>query len=443
MDELYLDNIDEFVHDHNKIVTYKWLSLTLGVHVNTAKQMLYHYLDHKRKESSAQINATYLVSGKFVDNGQTSHKVSVVKEDQLEDFKSKMSLIVSVHVYSVQKALLRDSGPLYSVDYDAVKDNLMSCSRYSAISCASAVPMSSLELQQAREKHQAPTPEPEHKKPVMNGEAGVASKPSAKPQKGIMGMFANKTAPKNQEGGKDIKSEQKEDAPVVDAPKSKPQAKANPVTNFFGNQSAKKPEKTVKEEEAAQPSSTAEHQHKSSRPAEKQDAAAVERPKDTKKDSRSKTKRIEDSDSEEEKMERKKRRRIKKPEPDSSDEDVIPDSPQQMETREPSPSPEKEVESVSHSRHSEMKTRKRRRVLKSRTFVDDEGCIVTEKGYESESYSETEDDFQASKPTPKVPISARLPAGNKQDEKKNQKKTSANANKGTKQASIMGFFHKK
>lgn len=88
-----------------------------------------------------------------------SHKVSVVREEQLEgvsfhpcfrnlvdknvqllfylfvclfvfaEFKSKMSLIVSVHVYSVQKALLRDSGPLYAVDYDAVKDNLLSCSK--------------------------------------------------------------------------------------------------------------------------------------------------------------------------------------------------------------------------------------------------------------------------------------------------------------------------
>lgn len=102
-----------------------------------------------------------------------SHKVSVVKEDQLEgvrlflciqaasshtisavnsdsssivdperfdanwlrtsfsaDKKSKMSLVVSVHVYSVQKASLKDSGPLYSVDYDAVKDNLKDCSRF-------------------------------------------------------------------------------------------------------------------------------------------------------------------------------------------------------------------------------------------------------------------------------------------------------------------------
>ncbi len=65
---------------------------------------------------------------------------------------------------------------------------------------------------------------------------------------------------------------------------------------------------------------------------------------------------------------------------------------------------------------------------------------MTEKGYESESYSETEDDVQATK---QAPVPAKLPASNKQDEKKSQKKASANANKGTKQASIMGFFQKK
>lgn len=68
---------------------------------------------------------------------------------------------------------------------------------------------------------------------------------------------------------------------------------------------------------------------------------------------------------------------------------------------------------------------------------------MTEKAYESESYSETEDDFQATKQVPKDPFPARLPAGNKQDEKKSQKKPSSNANKGTKQASIVGFFQKK
>ena len=75
--------------------------------------------------------------------------------------------------------------------------------------------MSSLELQQAREIQQAPTSDSEHKKSGVSGDTNTASKPSTKPQKGIMGMFGNKTAPKNQDKGKDIKSEQKEDAPVV------------------------------------------------------------------------------------------------------------------------------------------------------------------------------------------------------------------------------------
>ncbi|XP_047224757.1 DNA polymerase delta subunit 3 [Girardinichthys multiradiatus] len=441
MDELYLDNIDEFVNDHNKIVTYKWLSLTLGVHVNTAKQMLYHYLEHKRKESSPQLHATYLVSGKLEDKGQTCHKVSVVREDQLEDFKSKMSLIVSIHVYSVQKALLKDSGPLYSVDYDVVKDNLQSCSRYSAIRCANAVPMSAVELQQVQEIQQAPSV-PERKTSAVNGNANLASKPSSKPQRGIMGMFANKSAPKTQDNSKDVKSGPKEDSSVTETLKSKPAPKSSPIANLFGPQTTRKPDKPVKKEQEAQLPIALEPQHQSPTPEEEQEPAAVQPQKEAKTDSRSKTKRIEESDSEEEKMEKKKRRRIKRPEPDVSDEDVIPDSPSLVKISEPSP--EKEPEYVQHSHvSSETKIRKRRRVLKSRNFMDEEGCIVTEKGYVSESYSETDDDFQSTKRAPHDNIKAKLTSSSKDNEKKTQKKSSASSNKGSKQASIMGFFQKK
>lgn len=73
------------------------------------------------------------------------------------------------------------------------------------------------------------------------------------------------------------------------------------------------------------------------------------------------------------------------------------------------------------------------------------GCFsstVTEKGYVSESYSESEDDFKPSKQASRDPNKAK-PSSSKEDEKKTQKKASANSNKGTKQASIMGFFQKK
>lgn len=88
-------------------------------------------------------------------------------------------------------------------------------SRYGAIRCSSAVPMSSLELQQARGARQALPPEPEQKKSSANTDTKVVSKPPSKPQKGIMGMFASKAAPKARESSRDIKSEQEEAARVL------------------------------------------------------------------------------------------------------------------------------------------------------------------------------------------------------------------------------------
>lgn len=443
MDELYLDNIDEFVNDHNKIVTYKWLSLTLGVHVNLAKQMLYHYLEQKRRESSAQLHATYLVSGKFVENGRTSHKVSVVREDQLEDVKSKLSLTVSVHVYSVQKAELKDSGPLYSVDYDAVKENLKNCSRYSAIRCASAVPMQAGEITPSR------PPDTEHVvKADMNGHASLPAKPVSKP-KGIMGMFANKSASKKKETGKsEVKAEQRDDAqaPVVEVTKNTPVSKTNAMSNFFGKQAAKTAANPVKEEDVALPSSPVDNRP-SSPPAEgTQMEVEILKEDAPEKDTRSKTKRLEGSDGEEEKTEtqKKKRRRIKTLQRDSSDDEVVPDSSPRKDVEEPSASRGCEVKrepAPYPGEQSDRRTRKRRRVLKAHTFQDEEGCMVTEKGYESESYSETEDDAQAAKPTPALTM---LQSGRKEkDEKKSQKKSTPPANKGKNQPSIMGFFHKK
>lgn len=47
-------------------------------------RMLYHYLDHKRKESSAQIHATYLVSGKSVDDGQMVRTITNNKKTEID-----------------------------------------------------------------------------------------------------------------------------------------------------------------------------------------------------------------------------------------------------------------------------------------------------------------------------------------------------------------------
>uniref|UniRef100_A0A671R5W8 DNA polymerase delta subunit 3 n=1 Tax=Sinocyclocheilus anshuiensis TaxID=1608454 RepID=A0A671R5W8_9TELE len=360
MDDLYLDNIDEFVNDQNKIVTYKWLSLTLGVHVNIAKQMLYHYLHQKRNESSGTpLHVTYLVSGKCVENGSTCHKVSVVREDKLDAVKAKMDVTISVHVYSVQRAELKDSSPLYNTDYDAVKENLKNCNKYSAIRCAAAVSLSSAELQRAQEMALVPPVEKEISKPGLNENTSATSKPSAKQPAGIMGMFASKNASKSQESSKEVKTEQKEDSSLV-----REQSK---VSNAL---------------------------------------------------------KVVDCDDEEMDSQQKKRRRIKKPQPDSSDDEVVPDSPPVPNVHTPSPKKQVKREPVSHQEVSITN-------------------IMTEKGYVSESYSESEEEPEPNSQA-KHSSSLKQSFGKRKEEKKekSQKKTST-ANKPAKQPSIMGFFQKK
>ncbi|XP_068120753.1 DNA polymerase delta subunit 3 isoform X2 [Hyperolius riggenbachi] len=440
MDELYLDNIDELVADHNKIVTYKWLSHTLGVHVNQAKQMLYDYITRKRKENpSAQVHVTYLVTGKCIQDGYPYHKVAVVKEEKLESAKSKLSVVANVHVYSIQKASLKDSAPLFNTDYDIMKNNLQNCNKFSAIQCPAAVPRSPEEIAQLQRGSSQPTEEVGlSRPPAINGHTSppkAKAKAAAQQPKGIMGMFS-RPASKPQEPPKETKTEPKEAAAPETS--SKAAAKPRPMDNFFGKASLNKakasppaPEPVKVETPAPQPIEAP--------PPEPVESDFAKAPEKQKKKKRVKRAEMSDGDEDEGKVV-KKRRRIRQPTADSSDEEgcAVPSPP---EVKTPSPPPEPVVKMETESKPQALpgeRRRKRRRVLKSRTFQDEEGCLVTEKVYESESYSDSEEDFAKSRPAPAKPSTSTAAKA----ETKTSKKAPA-ASKGTKQASIMGFFQKK
>ncbi|XP_063183908.1 DNA polymerase delta subunit 3 isoform X2 [Chroicocephalus ridibundus] len=459
-DELYLENIDEFVTDQNRIVTYKWLSYTLGVHVNQAKQMLYDYVERKRKENSgAQLHVTYLVAGDLIQNGHVCHKVAVVREDKLEAMKSKLAMIASVHVYSIQKALLKDSGPLYNTDYDIVKTNLHNCSKFSAIHCAAAVPRTLTEVSQVQTSVQADSQTPSDTNavsvPVVNGHGPSTAKQTLQQPKGIMGMFAAKAASKPQDTNKETKAEAKE-TPGVSAVSSKPPAKGNIMNNFFGKAAMNKlkvnsvPEQP-KEEKVVKPSVPEAEPESSPNTVAEKPGKKTEPARSQQKDKKSKMKRVDKSDNEEERDPenlKKKRKRIKQLQSDSSDEEDVPLPPTPEEEKAPSPPPvpalKTELEPASTEVSAGGRKRKRKRVLKSKMFIDsEEGCMVTEKVYESESCTDSEDDFAKAKP----PAAHKQPAQplkkEPKEEKKNLKKGAATANRANKQVSIMGFFQKK
>ncbi|KAK7082387.1 DNA polymerase delta subunit 3, partial [Halocaridina rubra] len=141
IDNMYLENLDEYVNDEEKIVTYKRLSLTLGVNTNIAKQMLYNFVTQQRngdKTDRGNINIIYAVSGVVHENKEDVYKMFLVREENLEAVKSTMKKVISVHIYSVQKSRLKDLSALYSADYDCSKENLNLVNNYSSIACPSA-----------------------------------------------------------------------------------------------------------------------------------------------------------------------------------------------------------------------------------------------------------------------------------------------------------------
>ena len=63
VDPMYMENLDEWILEENKVVTYKYLSRSLKVHVNVAKQMLFNFAETKKSSSTPLLGIVYLVLG--------------------------------------------------------------------------------------------------------------------------------------------------------------------------------------------------------------------------------------------------------------------------------------------------------------------------------------------------------------------------------------------
>ncbi|XP_071645844.1 uncharacterized protein [Temnothorax longispinosus] len=115
----HLEALAGHVFDNDKLVTYKWLSKELHVHVNIAKQILWEFY---QKYQNNNIECTYLLIGLLKDKGM---RVEVVKESDVPKAKEKFSKIMSEHLYSVHKPLadleLLASSGSGDINYSAIK----------------------------------------------------------------------------------------------------------------------------------------------------------------------------------------------------------------------------------------------------------------------------------------------------------------------------------
>ncbi|CAL4078367.1 unnamed protein product, partial [Meganyctiphanes norvegica] len=479
MDSMYLENLDEFINDAGKIVTYKWLSLTLDVPANVAKQMLYHFVQEQRNKDNDALNVTYLLSGiADGDNGKV-HKVMVVREENLEVVKRTLKEIISVHVYSVAKSKLSDLANLYTADYDITKSKLASITKHSGIECSTAKVRSSDDLVklQKQQAYQPPVETPTlPPKTKFSPKKEVTSKPAAAAAKGksnqIANMFSKQT--KKEDTISEVKSEKdasKHGKPSPTTKPGKPAAKGG-ISSFF----TKGPVKTTKSPESAKTTPKSESsptdsespiikkeiKEETSEEMDTDESPIVKSPvkkeikeevkkespkKEIKKEfgkSKAKPKQTKISKKRktlsEDPMPKKRSRIMQISDSESSDgeqeesdeECPIPPSPEPEKARIESESEEEIIPSTPQTDNSES-TRGKRKKLVDKTYMDDDGFLVTKKEYEYVDNSEDEKEVKAEETKSKSPKKV----------EEQPKKTEPSPVKKNKQANIMSFFKKK
>lgn len=508
-ENLYIQNIEEFVIDENKVVTYKWLSKTLGVHVNTAKQLLYAFATQSGEAKTAGIKKTYLISGVLLNDGGC--KVTVVQEDNLQKLKEQFRTITSEHIYSVQKVkndtALRD---LYKVDSLQKDDS----NPKPAISCSKCLLRTDTELSKLRIQAEAATvtsdskqwPTGPTKKPpaskspakdtnnsnnhVTNGEAEkgdkaaegnsaivkngrkpgsiaamfaaqgskgqkstesakAPSKATAKGKSGGIATFFNKNVGETKTSSeKKVKNQKEEEKSDVDKPKSKENGHCQSL-----KESSSPPEKKRKSvSEKSEEESTSSKRRKLSEGKTDSEEINTKSKKvvDAKlnKSKKPNKKKGKDSDNNEKSV--KKRKRIIVADSDSDDDifekEEIPESPPPIEEHEPElPSQQSEMEDIipCTPQHELNKGRKRIRKLVDKTFMDDDGYMITKKEFVYESCSES--DHEEGKENEGKTNSESTPKNIKKETESNVKespKKKVSPPQKSKQATLMNFFKK-
>ncbi|EHK46261.1 uncharacterized protein TrAtP1_005830 [Trichoderma atroviride] len=423
-------------------VTYRLLSRALNLRVNVAKQKLHEFYESQNASKANSIHATYLIYGSKTEDREPetgdadmdgsapepeplsdyapTRTVTIVAEEGLKDALAEYEQVTSMHVYSLSPFPQRDLVQLSDVskslsEYRKVEDAAKMLETYGLIANPKA--------RKKDRKGRTPVSVP----------VSVPSAPKAAKQE------AQSATPKPSQAEK-VKQETRE-APSADSTPSSSAGKKPPaslkrgssggIMQSFARAAAKppkpKPETKPKDEDTSMALSDDGEADEEDLPGSKSiDMEALKR---TRKEREEQLLRMmEDPEDEAEGKEEAKKG------DEQSDEEMEEASEPEPEA-EPEPEQPKEdkepAEVISNS--SNGRRRGKRRVMKKKRILDDQGYMVTIQEAAWESFSEDEAPPPATKPTPTA-----TPASSTQKSKK-----AAPAAKSGSQGNIMSFFSKK
>ncbi|TGJ83640.1 hypothetical protein E0Z10_g5129 [Xylaria hypoxylon] len=449
----YKQYLAQKILTEDQVVTYRFLSRALKVHVNTAKEMLYSFHKWQNDKRPGTLHATYIIYGSksrpvkqdedvemtdsqaseamdapFSDLVST-YTLSLVSQEQLQgelepepepepESLSQYSEVVSIHVYSLAPHPLKD----LQILTDTARQVLELSTTDSKVCGTIANPNARKRERRGRPipATNAPQPKIESKPPVKQeakpsatvaikeepkpaSKSAAPSAPAKKPtpaaslkrqgSSGISQMFAKAAAKPKKPVAKSI------DSPTTPAAASG--AEDNRTSGAMSDDG----------EDDAEPMAEVKHEDGSARQARKDRQADLRR-------------MMEESDEEEE-----PEKTADSPEDDPMDEESPPPEP------EPEPKVEEPAEVVSGT--SGGRRRGRRRVIRKKQVMDEKGYLVTMQEPGWESFSEDEAPLLPPKAKQQQQTVKSEPAG------KPKKGTAKAAGQGAGQGNIMSFFSKK
>ncbi|KAL7785219.1 DNA polymerase subunit Cdc27 [Trichoderma ceciliae] len=416
-------------------VTYRLLSRVLNIRVNVAKQKLYEFYENQNASKANSIHATFLIYGSKTEDREPetgdaemdssvpepeplsdyapTRTVTIVAEENLKDVLAEYEKVTSFHIYSLAPFPQRDLALLSDVskslsDYRKMEDAAKTFDTYGIIS-----------------NHQARKKDRKGRPPVTVLTAPKAVKQETQP------TMLKPSQPET------VKQEAKE-APSTDSAPSSSAGKKPPaslkrgasggIMQSFAKAAAKppkpKPEPKAKEEDTAMALSDDGEADEADLPTTK--SVDLEVLKRTRKEREEQLMRMME-DPEDEAGEGAKK------ENELSDEEM-------EEASEPEPEPEQPKEEKEPaeviSNSSNGRRRGKRRVMKKKRILDEQGYMVTIQEAAWESFSEDE------APPPPPLVTKLTPTSTPVSSTQKSKKAAAPGKNGS-QGNIMSFFSKK
>ncbi|PTB47756.1 hypothetical protein M431DRAFT_101596 [Trichoderma harzianum CBS 226.95] len=422
-------------------VTYRLLSRVLNIRVNVAKQKLYEFHQSQNASKANSIHATYLIYGsktehKQPETGDTdmdnsvpepeplsdyapTKTVTIVAEENLKDALAEYEEVTSFHIYSLAPFPQRDLALLSDVskslsEYRKIEDAAKTLDTYGII----ANPQARRKDRKGRPPIPAPAPSTSAPKNVKQEAPPTLSKPSQpeKVKQEVKEVSSAEATPSSSAGKK--------------PPATLKRGASGGIMQSFAKAAAKppkpKPEPKPKEEDTSMALSDDGEADDEDLPTSKSiDLEALKRTRKQREEELMRMMEDADDDIKEAKKE-----------DEQSDEEM-----EEASEAEPEPEPEPEQQSKEEKEPAEVisnsgdgRRRGKRRVMKKKRILDDQGYMVTIQEAAWESFSEDE----APPPAATKPTPASTPAASS-----TQKSKKAAPGKSASQGSIMSFFAKK